>query len=432
MSNISMNMSNNTIRIYITLSSFTILYGGSALASEADARNKFIEVSAGYEYSDNIYKSPNRKKDETTTAGIELGYEQSKANNRITLNYDGEYSETSKADLQSNSYWVGHSAISQDVFSKNLLFNLEHIRQRYLIDQTQTALDSNQDERDLLTAGLQWLMPYSPRATFILGATHTQTWFKEEKINDNSTNEGQVSLQYAFDDISQIRLSYVRSQNKFDDFDYTYDEHSLDVRLTRQYLRGNYAFNAGGNWVDTSSEKYDGYHYGFTIDARLHRQLFIFNASQVLTNTSAQIGTDDELDFSNKQLFYRTNISLQQQYTSLDKRLLSTISLYYNNDDAITSINGSDTGDQDRYGAYAKLTWSFTNKLSANLLLNYYNAELSTSDTKKFAEAKIGSRYDLNSSIYIQFTVSFQKQNSMQNFAGYEEKNYTTRIAFRY
>ncbi|MGC3833440.1 hypothetical protein ACPSKX_03715 [Moritella viscosa] len=54
-------------------------------------------------------------------------------------------------------------------------------------------------------------------------------------------------MQYALDDISEIQLSYVRSQNKFDDFDYTYDEHKLDVRLTRQYLRGNYAFNAGGN-----------------------------------------------------------------------------------------------------------------------------------------------------------------------------------------
>ncbi|QUM81051.1 hypothetical protein HWV01_12545 [Moritella sp. 5] len=428
-----MNMSNNTIRIYITLSSFSIFYGGSAIASEADARNKFIEVGAEYEHSDNIYKLPNRKKDgTTTTAGIELGYKQSKANNRITLNYYAEHSETSEAELQSNSYWVGNSAISQDVFSKNLLFNLEHTRQRYLIDQTKTGLDSNQDERDLLTAGLQWLIPYSPRVIFILGATHTQTWFKKEKINDNSTNEGQVSLQYAFDDISQIQLSYFRSQNKFDDFDYTYDEHNLDVSLTRQYLLGNYAFNAGGNWVDTSSEKYDGYHYGFTIDARRHRHLFIFNASQVLTNTSAQVGTDDELDFSKNQLFYRTNISLQQQYTSLDERLLSTIRLYYDNDDAITSIDGSDIGDQDRYGAYVKLSWSFTHKLSANLFLNYYNAELSTSDTKKFVEAKIGSRYNLNSSIYIQFTVSFEKQNSMQNSAGYEEKNYATRIAFRY
>jgi len=428
-----MNMSNNTIRIYITLSSFSILYEGSALASEAYARNRFIEVGAEYEYSDNIYKAPNRKKDgTTTTAGIELGYEQNKANNRISLNYYAEHSETSEADLQSNSYWVGHSAISQDVFSKNLLFNLEHTRQRYLIDQTKTALDSNQDERDLLTAGLQWRIPYSPRVIFILGATHTQTWFKEEKINNNSTNEGQVSLQYAFDNISQIRLSYVRSQNKFDDFDYTYDEHSLDVRFTRQYLLGNYAFNAGGNWVNASSEKYDGYHYGFTIDAKFHRYLFVFNASQVLTNTSAQVGTDDELDFSNNQLFYRTNVALQQQYTSLDERLLSTIRLYYDNDDAIASMNGSDIRDQDRYGAYGELTWSFTNKLSANLSLNYYSAELSTSDTKKFAEAKIGSRYSLNSSLYIQFTVSFEKQHSMQNSAGYEEKNYATRIAFRY
>jgi len=428
-----MNMSSNTIRICITISSFSILYGSNALASESDVRDSFVEVGAEYEYSDNIYKLPNRKKDgTTTTAGVELSYKQSKANNRITLNYNAEYSETSNADLQSNSYWIGHTAVSQDVFSKHLLFNLEHTRQRYLIDQTKTALDSNKDERDLLTAGLQWRIPYSHRITFTLGTTHTQTWFKEEKINDNSTNEGQVSLQYALDDISEIQLSYVRSQNKFDDFDYTYDEHKLDVRLTRQYLRGNYAFNAGGNWVDTSSEKYDGYHYGFTIDARLHRYLFIFSASQVLTNTSAQVGTDDELDFSNNKLFYRTNISLQQQYTSLNKRLLSTVRLYYDNDDAIASINGSDIRDQDRYGAYGELTWSFTNKLSANLSLNYYSAELSSNDTKQFTEAKIGSRYSLNSSIYIQFTASFEKQNSMQNSAGYKEKHYATRIAFRY
>lgn len=428
-----MSMSKNTIRLYITFFSLIVLYESSANAAETYIRDGFIEAGYEQEYSDNINKSSDVKRSGTTSiVDIELGYEQYKASSEVAFNYYAEYSDTRNSDVQSDSYWIGHSTISQDIFSKNIVFNLEHTRQRYILDQSQADLDSNKDSRDLLTGGLQWVIPYSPRTSFILNATHSQTWFKEEKANNSSNNAGQISWQYALDKTSQLQVSIAGSKNKFDGFDYAYNEYNLDTSLTSQYLLGNYSLNIGTTWADNGNEKTDVQHYGLTVDAQINNVLFIFNASKILTNTSDQIRVNDDSDFSKNEIFLLHHISLQQQSAIIDQRLLSSMMLYYEHDDAIASIDNTGVDDKDRYGANGELTWSLTKKLKANLSLNYYNSKLSNGDTKQFSEAKLGSRYNFNTSIYIQFTVSFLKQHYRQNTSGYEEKNYSTRIAYRY
>lgn len=423
--------------MWVSISLFCIACGSQANAAAADNENrsKFIEVGTSYEYSDNIYKlSNNEKSGNTALIDLELGYKQQQASNNIALNYYTEYAKDIDNDQPDSSYWIGSSSISQQLFTEKLLFNLAHTRQRYLINESKPKLDENQSERDLLDLGLQWSIPYSSRTTFILGLTHTEAWFNNSNSSDSNTNEGKISWQYTLNEKSNVQLSYFGSENRFDDFDNTYTKQKLDARFSSKYRLGNYSINTGQTWVDGSSpnDTYSGMHYGLTIDTLIRRHLFVLSASREQSNSSQQIGESTELDFSENQLFWRTQISLSHQYTMLDDRLVSNIRLYFNNNDVIETINGTDARDTNKYGAYGQLVWSITEKLSSSLSADYYESELSTGSSKIYSQAEIYARYNIIDSLYIQCSAAFEKQRDIQGSPGYEEQHYTTRIAFRY
>lgn len=431
--NISANPKKGLTQVAICLFCITCSYQSNAATTDNDNRSKFVEVGTRYEYSDNIYKSSNNEKSgNTAVIDLELGYTRQQASNNIALNYYTEYAREIADGQTDNSYWVGSSSISQQLFTKNILFNLAHTRQRYLIDESKPRLNVNQNERDLLDLGLQWSIPYSSRTTFILGIAHREAWFNNSNSSDSNTNEGKINWQYTVNEKSNVQLSYLGSENKFDDFDNTYTQQKLDARFSSKYRLGNYSINTGKTWIDSSSAQYNGMHYGLTVDALLRRHVFLFNASKELSNSSQQVGESNELNFSQNQLFWRTQISLSHQYTMIDDRLVSNIRLYFNNNNVIATIDGTDARDTNKYGAYGELIWSITEKLSSSLSADYYDSDLSTGDSKKYIQTEIYARYNIIDSLYIQCSAAFEKQRDIQGTPGYEEQLYTTRIAFRY
>ena len=418
----------STMRNNITILAFSLLFAVHAQAEVS------AELGVAYEYSDNIYKSSTDKIDATTpSADIALGYNKTLPSTNIALNYSGEYSDSSEDELQDSSYWIGRSTLSQQIFSKNILVNLSHTRQRYIINQDEVALESNTDEQDILAGQLQWSIPYSSRSTFVFGATQTQTTYQDSSSNDYKTNTGSIKWQHTLSEISQFELSYSNSENQFDNVDYTYTEQNLDAQLTRQYRLGSYSFNVGRVWIeiDDEDEIYStpNNNYGFTIDAQIRQHLVSFNAAYALTNTANQIGTDNDLDFSDYQIYKQTNISLQYQYNTSNLRSLNTLRFYFIRDD---EINSTDPDDQDQYGVYGETTYSITKKMSYGISLDCYELQPTNSDNRQFIEAKIGFDYNLTPSLYLQFTAALEKQRSDQSSINYEEQVYSTRLAYTY
>jgi hypothetical protein len=433
-----MNISNLCKQIYsailiTTLSSMACVKAVDNNDDEQFSRSKFIEVGAEYEYSDNIYKIANDEQSGSTVIGdIELGYEQQSDSNTIVLNYYTKYEGQSENALENSSYWIGKSALTQELFSKNILFNLAHSRQRYIIDENKTNLAGNQDERDVVDLGLKWLLPFSQRTTFVFGVAHEEIWFDNSNNNDSNSNTGQTSWQYALSKTMQLQLSYMGSEHKFDGLDSDYRQHNLDAQITGQYRLGTYLLSMGETWIQGSDYDYNGQHYGLSINALMRAHLLQLSASRTLLNSAQQVGEPNELDFSGNSVFWRSKISLDYQYTMLDGRLVSKARLYFSNDDNILMINSGATEDKNRYGTYGELAWSVTKKFSSGISADYYKEELNSGDNKKYTEAKVYGRYNINDSLYIQCSATFEKQTDIQVTPGYQEQHYSTRIAFRY
>jgi hypothetical protein len=416
---------------------FALLFQTHAAASAThaaatDEQSSFVELGAGYTVSDNIYKSADNKKTGTSaTADMALGYEQNFTSTDIALNYYTEYTKENATDLQDNNYWTGNALISQQVFSKNLLFNLAHTRRRYLIDPSQASDDNNQDENDFLKAGLQWSIPYSARTTFVLGADHTETWFASDAArSDSNSNEGLISWQYDLSEKAQVQLSYSASEKKFDDFNERYRQQKLDAKLTRSYLLGTYSLNIGQTWVESLSGKNNGEHYGFTINAQIRKHLFTFNASETLTDSSREFETDQPLAFVENTLFWYTYLSLGHQYIILDDKLVSNLRFDFERSDPLTATDELNV--EDNYGAFGELTWSLTENLSSSLSVSYQRTDLTSSAIREVTEAEVSARYNLTQSLYIQLSAAFEKQDDTFDTPGYEEQLYTSRIAYRY
>ncbi|MFT6139483.1 MAG: hypothetical protein ACJAXN_000673 [Psychromonas sp.] len=411
---------------------FALLFQAHAAVSATDEQSSFVEIGAGYTVSDNIYKSAESKKTgSSATANMAFGYKQKIPTTDIALNYYTEYTQENEKALQNNNYWTGNALISQQVFNKNLLFNLKHTRRRYLIDPSQPDDDNNQNENDFLKAGLNWSIPYSNRTTFILGADHTETWFAgSSATSDSNRNEGMVSWQYALSEKAQVDVSYSGSEKKFDNFNEIYRQQKLDTKLTRSYLLGTYSLNIGETWIDSRSEKNNGEHYGFTINAQIKKHLFIFNASKTLTDSSREFETAEPIAFVENTLFWYTYFSLKHQYTMLDDNLVSNLRFDFQRSEPLTAIDELDV--EDKYGAFGELTWSLTESLSSSLSASYYRTDLTSSAVKKSTEAEVSAKYNLTPSLYIKLSATFEKQDDMRNTPGYKEQYYTSRIAYRF
>ena len=331
--------------------------------------------------------------------------------------------------MEDSNYWVGTSALSQQVFSKNVIFSLNHVRQRYILNQNEADLESNTDEKDALNAGLQWSIPYSATSSFLVGLTRAQVWYDDNESNDYGSNIGKISWQHAFSEISQLQFIYTGSQKDFDNIDYTYTEHNLDAVFTRQYKLGSYAFNIGQSWIDNDDTSYTSTNYGFTIDAQIRQHLFTFNTTYELTNTADQIGTDNDVDSTDYEIYEQTDVSLQYQFNSINKRLSNTLRLYYINDQ---NIDDSDSLDKDQYGLNGGVNWALTNKWSWNVAFNYYELHYESGGNKKYTDTEIGTQYNFTSSLYIQFSAESKNLQYVQSSSDYQEQVYTTRIAFTY
>ncbi|PKH01081.1 hypothetical protein CXF72_18775 [Psychromonas sp. MB-3u-54] len=410
---------------------FALLFQAHAAVSATDEQSSFVEIGAGYTVSDNIYKSADSKKTgSSATADMSLGYKQTFTTTDIALNYYTEYTQENEKALQNDNYWTGNALISQQVFNKNLLFNLEHTRRRYLIDPSQ-ADDNNQNENDFLKAGLQWSIPYSNRTTFMLGADHTETWFAgNSATSDSNSNQGLLSWQYALSEKAQVEVSYSGSEKKFDNFNERYRQKKLDTKLTRSYLLGTYSLNIGETWVDSRSEQNNGEHYGFTINAQIRKHLFTFNSSKTLTDSSREFETAEPIAFVENTLFWYTYLSLEHQYIMLNDNLVSNLRFDFQRSEQLTAIDELDV--EDKYGAFGELTWSLTESLSSSLSVSYYRTNLTSSAIKKVTEAEVSAKYNLTPSLYIKLSAAFEKQDDMQNTSGYKEQYYTSRIAYRY
>ena len=423
----------NTGRISICFFIINSFFASNVFAKDDENENRFIdfiEIGTKYEYSNNMYKTTD---DEiignTKSADISIGYKKVLPTTNISLKYNAEYSDTSEEDLDDSNYWIGISALSQQVFSKRLIFNLNHVRQRYILNQNEAALESNTDEKDSLTGGLQWSIPYSAKSSFALGLTRAQVWYDDNDSNNYGSNIGKSSWQYALNERSLLQFIYTGNQKYFNNVDYTYTEHNIGTVFTHEYKLGNYSFDIGQSWINTDNSNYTGTNYGFNINATINQYYLAFDASYELTNTADQIGTDNDINSTDYEIYKQVNVSVQYQYSSSNKRLTNSLRLYYINDQ---NIDERSTPNKDQYGISGGVNWALTNKWSWNVSFNYYELHYESNETKKYANAEIGTRYNFTTSLYVQLSAASEELHYVDSSNDYQEQVYTTRIAYTY
>ena len=429
-------MKNLTYKTHISLLFFSLAYNVQAAVAEESSRNTFIDVGLGTTFSNNVYKTlDNQINGTSTTADVEFDYNRQKATNTINFNYQAEYSIESEEELQDGIDWSGQAKVSQQVYSKNLIFDLEHIHQGYLLDQSQPDISTNNNDKDLLTLGMYWVIPYSQQSSFILSAAHTETWFTgSNSASDSSSNEAGLDWDYKINNKAQIEINSSATSSKFDDFDSTYYEYSLGSTYTQLYRLGSYSLAAGQTWTDGLNEVYSGWYYTLNIDAEFSRHLLSFISSRELTNSSSNFGDDESITFNQNVLYWYTYASLEHQYKMKNDKVTHSIRFYFERNDELISVE--DTSDFkdviDKYGVSGQLTWKITEQLSSSLSASYYQSDLANDSLKKFADTELSAQYNFNSSFYIQLIAAYEIQNSIDEQSGYNEQSYTARIAYRF
>ena len=404
--------------------------------TQIQTRDSFIEVGLGETFSNNPYKTySNTVNGFSTTADIEFDYIRQDNTNTIDLNYTAEYSKESEEELQDGIEWKGQAAISQQIFTRNLIFNLQHQHLGYLIDRSLANTSTNNNDKDLLQAGLRWVIPYSLQASFILSATHTETWYEGSGgPSDESSNEAQIDWQYILNNKAQFQLNSSASGSKFDDYDTTYNEYSIGATYTQQYLLGSYSLSLGETWTDGLNESYSGYYYSLFADALYKRHLFTLNASRELTNSSSNFENEETITFNSNSLYWYSYVSLDHQYDLYKNKLFSTVRLYFERNDELTSIEDTTNFQSviDKYGVSGQLTWKITDELSSTLTASYYESDLSDYSLKRFFDSELSAKYRFSNAFYVQLIAAFEKQGSTDQNAGYQEQSYTARLAYRY
>ncbi len=429
----------NILIAIICFSPILFAQSQSSIYDILESQQNFIEFGLGYEYSDNIYKT-----ESLTTSGSEkkaslaFGYHSEQKTNKYSLNYRANYTDYGVRKLQNDSYWAGKANITQQLFSKNLILDLKHLRHRYLLNDNLVALPSNQGNRDLISITPIWRIPYSKRAGFELSYGYQNISFSDDKRQKSTRNSANIAWFNALNKSSFLRFRNTLLTVKFPFFKTSYDQINSSLLYKRLTRNGEYILTAGYSQVDLQNHNSSGMNYGFTYQKKFDSQNLAISFTRKLTDSSAglevNINNDGDYNFALTRLLWRKRAEIIYRYEfSSQFKLANTLVAFNDTEKAIRSISStSNLNNISQQGISNRLSWTINHKLTANAEISVIHSDLINGGDKRNWDLKLRSKYKIANRLYISFLAHYLDEKNNQIKRHYNEWQYSTQITYRY
>ena len=414
--------------------SLVILLPSAAIANDLPGSVSESYISLGLEHtqSNNISQSSdNAQSGFEQRADVGVGYFNQTATNFTALDYSVYYA-TYSDELDDDSDISGNLSITQEIFTPNVLLNLNHFRRQYLLDQSGVDDADNSGSRDVFTINPVWNIPYSRRAGFELSYDYTLTRYSDDTDEDTDRNGVGVTWYNKLTPKARFELSTDVSQVEYRNTGFDYEEVTVDASVNGELLAGTYLVQLGYSRVMLDSGDEQGgvfkLSYAYQFDDRHYLSM---SAQRELSDSSLGLGTDsldnEDESYDDNEILWIDRVELQHRFT-ITNRLSNSNTLYYQQE---TSVTTDET--DPRWGASASLDFQNTKKISSFISLDYSESTISTDFDKQVTNATIGGRYLIRPQLSLSLQANYEDQSiNDDEDSSYDELSYTARIEFKY
>ncbi|WP_160060370.1 hypothetical protein [Psychromonas sp. L1A2] len=414
--------------------SLVILLPSTAIANDLPGSISESYISFGLEHiqSNNINQSSdNEQSGFEQRADIGIGYFNQTATNFTALDYSVYYSTSNGDELDDDSDVSGSLSITQEIFSPNLLLNLNHFRRQYLLDQSGVDNPANSGSRDVFTINPVWNIPYSRRAGFELSYDYTATRYSDDEDEETDRNGVGVTWYNKLTPKARFELSTNLSQVNFRNTGFDYKEVTVDASIDGELLAGTYLVLLGYSRVILDAGDEEGGIFKLSYGYQFDRHNLSVNLQRELSDSSLGLGTDnldnEDDSFDDNEVLWIDRVDLQHRFI-ITNRLSNSNTLYYQQE---TSVTTDET--DPRWGASVSLDFQNTKKISSFISLDYSESTISTDFDKQVINATIGGRYLIRPQLSLSLQANYEDQSiDDDEDSSYDELSYTARIEFKY
>lgn len=397
-----------------------------------------ISVSSLFEYSNNIYQqseSPISGYNQQTQ--LNLGYQLSLAKTAIDLNYQVYDYRYKDEDLNNEQYWIGQGSVNQRLFNDQVSATVHHLRQRYLVDENEADVASNQAIRDVSTLTGLWTIPYSARAGIELRNTTTIANYPDAKEQETNRNTAALTWFNHLNNKSQLRLASSYSHVTFPFYSSSYEQVESDIQLIGQLYKGSYDLTLGHSYLTQNSDETQGFTYQLSYNYKFNRQSITLFAQQELTDSSIitkSTALDNSPSLSNTaHVLWHDRIQLEHQYEINNRGLNNNISVYFNNESsAISGANQETDNHSQEFGVSNQFILPIGKKISTSLSVSYRNTGLQSGSTKQQWQSVIKGDYQLSKHMTFSLAAEYTNVSNHQQQDQYDEWRYNSKITLTY
>jgi len=416
------------------------LYAYNSILTNGDLSHAVssISMSSQYEYSNNIHQQR-----DTPISGynqqtqLALGYKLSLQRTDINLGYQAYDYRYNDDSLDNEQYWIGQGSVNQRLFNNQVTATIGHTRQRYLLDENEADIPSNQAIRDVSTLSGLWTIPYSARAGFELNNTTTIANYPEAEEQDSNRNIAALTWFNHLNNKSQLRLASSYSNVEFPFYNQGYEKIESDIQLIGKLRKGRYELTLGHSYLTQDTNVTKGFTYQLSYNYKFNHQSITLFAQQQLTDSSiiAKSTThENSQSLSNTaQVLWHDSIKLEHQYEFNNSGFNNSVSIYFNNESSAISVAEQDTNSHSQeFGITNQLTLPIGKKISTSLTASYQDSALQNGSNKQQWQSTVSSSYQLSTHMTLSFAAEYTNVSNHQQQNQYDEWRYSSKITLTY
>lgn len=231
------------------------------LAGPLQAMELLGGVSARYERSDNILRVDQGKQDEDMLAprvDLTMVEESGRVRGSATA-YVERVDYRNDLNTDETRYSLA-TAWTADLIENRLLWVLEDVAGRRLLDTRDVDIGDNRSDQNVLNTGPDLRFSAGPRDELLLSLRYGNAWYGQNTGFDNERYTGGLRLRHQLTPISSASVGYTRSRTDYeDDLVVDYDREETSVILERTLTRSQVSVEGGYNRVlSENNESYDG------------------------------------------------------------------------------------------------------------------------------------------------------------------------------
>jgi hypothetical protein len=389
-----------------------------------------IDLNVGMDAHSNVDLRPNdEKSDVARTAGVGVKYEhRDDGRFEADLGYSALYEdylhniEDDRAVLNGQATGTWHIAprLLDGIFSHQISTDLANRRQ--------TATANNQDQRSVITAGLDGFLNFSAVDSLVLSPRYVDVSFKDNEQSDSQREEFTARWSHRLRTVSSLDLSATYADATFDDPQNDYDTTSVMLSYHTTLSHLTYQIGLGVNQISRDQgDDVDGSMARMSVDYRNeNNQSFGAAFVHQLTDSSlglSGVGLSTPNLNPNDSNFDQVDIV---EIDQIDMHLINPINTTSQVSLGVgyTKSNYQDTPrDENLWYARAGYAYTMNSRWSVDFSAAYENTEVIDAPQREYDDTtfEIGTSYHPSRPVEVRFSIGQEKRTSDAPTDEYED-----------